>query len=349
MKIADLRIFESDNWKEEYNKRINDAIVSAVESIDSVEKAKSVIRWGNFNVKDSEDRWHHPEVSDIFKENPEIKNLVVGKFDELLASEDAFIPFLKEFTGSPIFNIMIQRKRKEFAKFFFDHLTLTDGILSFDHEEIKNHPHHDTILSMLIEEDYDMILGYLKQIVDAIPAATVTFDFSLDGKRSFLHDGRNAIKVSEKKFIPRLYRAALIAYMLDEYSGDSEAKDVVVHSKAYRGFSRTLQNAIKKMTVITEADLYKDEYRLFTERTAAPEFFSALGDLIALLENTNHVAKDIFAWFYQLPRHGQLHDDKKKFLDSFQEVMSRSGLVNMLKIESIFDDGRRLRELAFYD
>ena len=350
MKFSDLQfVFESDNWKEEYNAKIKEAVVRAVEGISSIEDAKSVIRWGNFNVKDSEDRNHHPEVVEIFKEYPDIKDMVLKKFDEILTDEASYVSFVKEFTGSPVFKRVIDRKRKEFAEFFFKNLSVKDGVLSFDHEQIKNHPHDHTILSVLVEEDYDAIIGYLKEVVNHIPPAKVEFSFDLAGKKSWSVEGRNAIKVSEKGFIPRLYRAAMIAYVLDEHSGETDAKDVVVKSPAYRGFSRTLQNSIKKMTTITEADLYKEEYALFLERHACPEFFRSLQDFISLLENTQHVGKDIFAWFYNLPRHGQMHDEKKKFLDTFQEVLGRSGIFDLLKTESIFDDGRRLSELAFYD
>ena len=350
MKFSDLQtVLESDNWKEEYNARIKEAIIKAVEGISSVDTAKAVIRWGNFNVKDSEDRNHHPEVVEIFKEYPEIEEMVLKKFDEILTDEESYVSFVKEFTGSPVFKRVINRKRKEFAEFFFKNLSVKDGILSFGHEQIKNHPHDHTILSVLIEEDYDTILEYLKQVVEHIPAAKVSFDFDLAGKKAWSVEGRNAIKISEKGFVPRLYRAAMIAYTLDEYSGELDAKEIVVKSPAYRSFSRTLQNAIKKMTTITEADLYKEEYALFLERHACPEFFRTLKDFISLLENTQHVGKDVFAWFYNLPRHGQMHDEKKKFLDTFQEVLGRSGIFDLLKTESIFDDGSRLTELAFYD
>jgi hypothetical protein len=41
MKFSDLQfVFESDNWKEEYNAKIKEAIVRAVEGISSIEDAK---------------------------------------------------------------------------------------------------------------------------------------------------------------------------------------------------------------------------------------------------------------------------------------------------------------------
>jgi hypothetical protein len=352
MKITDIvKLLESDSdsWRKEYRKNLLDAITTAISKIKTIDDAKSVIRWGNFNVKDSEDSWHHPTVLEVFKQFEGVKEAVLEKFDEILTDEASYVSFVKEFTGSPVFKLVVDRNRKVFAEFFFKNLSVKDGILSFGHEQIKNHPHDHTILSILVEEDYDAILEYLKQVVDHIPSAKVSFQFDLDGKNAWGIEGRNAIKVSEVGFVPKLYRAAMIAYVLDTYSGEYDAKEVVVKSQAYRGFSRTLQNSIKKMTTITEADLYNEEYALFLARTACPEFFSSLKDFISLLENTQHVSKDIFAWFYNLPRHGQMHNEKKKFLDTFQEVMSRSGIFDLLKTESIFDDGRRLSELAFYD
>ena len=350
MKFSELQnLLESDKWKEEFTTRLRDALIKAIEGISSVEEAKSVIRWGNFNVKDSTDYSHHPEVSEIFKDHPDIKEMVLKKFNEILTDEESYVSFIKEFTGSAVFKPVVNLKRKEFAEFFFKNLSVQDGILSFGHERIKNHPHDHTILSILIEEDYDAILEYLKEVVAHIPAATIKFEFDLEGKKSWGIEGRNAIKLSEKGFVPRLYRAAMIAYTLDEYSGENDAQEIITKSAAYRGFARSLQNSIKKMTTITEADLYKEEYALFLERHACPEFFRSLQDFISLLENTRDVGRDIFAWFYNLPRHGQMHDDKKKFLDTFQEVLGRSGIFDMLKTESIFDDGRRLSELAFYD
>ena len=349
MKISDLTIFESDNWKEEYTARIKTAIDKAVEEIDSIEKAKQTIRWGNFNVKDSEGMNHHPEVAEVFKDYPDVKEEVLKKIDGLLTDDASLISFIKEFTGSTIFKPVVKRNEKMFTEFFFKNLTVKDGKLQFGHKDIENHPHDHTILSILVESDYNTILEYLTKVVEQIPQAKVSFNFDLQNKKAWGIEGRNAIKVSEEGFVPRLYRAAMIAYVLDEYSGEYDAKEIVVKSPAYRGFSRSLQNSIKKMTTITEADLYKEEYALFLERHACPEFFRTLRDFISLLEDTHNVGKDIFAWFYNLPRHGQMHDEKKKFLDTFQEVLSRSGIFDMLKTESIFDDGRRLSELSFYD
>lgn len=349
MKISELKIFESDSWEQEYNARIKTAIEKAVEEIDSIEKAKQTIRWGNFNVKDSEGMNHHPEVAEVFKDYPDIKEKVLKKIDGLLTDDTSLISFIKEFTGSTILKPVVNRNQELFTQFFFKNLLVKDGKLQFAHKEIENHPHDHTILSILVDTDYEVIIEYLKQVVEQIPAAKVSFTFDVQHKNSWGNEGRNAIKVSEAGFVPRLYRAAMIAYVLDEYSGEYDAKEIVVKSPAYRGFSRSLQNSIKKMTTITEADLYKDEYALFLERHACPEFFRTLRDFISLLEDTHNVGKDIFAWFYNLPRHGQMHDEKKKFLDTFQEVLSRSGIFDMLKTESIFDDGRRLSELSFYD
>lgn len=350
MKITDivkLLESESDSWHEEYRKNLLDTITSAVSEIKTIDGAKSVIRWGNFNVKDADDRWHHPPLSEVFKEFPTVKEMVLAKFDEIV-NDDTRVSFIKEFAGSPILKDVINRHKKEFTKFFFDNLVVTDGKLAFKDLEIENHPHHDVILRVMIDEDHDMILGYLKTVVQQIPAATIKFDFDFSNKKGW-HDGRAAIQLSEKGFVPKLYRAALIAYMLDEYSEEEDAQNIVKKSQSYKSFARSLQNAIKKMTTLTEADLYHEENSLLVSRGQAPDFFSALHDTICLLENADRVGKEIFSWFYHLPRHGQMHPEKQKFLDSFQEVLTRSGISNMLKAESIFSNGRRLRDLAYFD
>ena len=130
--------------------------------------------------------------------------------------------------------------------------------------------------------------------------------------------------------------------------GDEIARKILTSSPGYRAYARGLKKEIAKMLHITEADVYDEDKKLFMDHHALPDFFKALADYICLLDDANAVGKEIFAWFYHLPRHGQIHQDKKRFLDVFTEVMSHSNLFGFVKLESVFDSGEYLREL-YYD
>jgi hypothetical protein len=103
------------------------------------------------------------------------------------------------------------------------------------------------------------------------------------------------------------------------------------------------------MLTVTEANVYQDDYSLFLDAHGFSAFVDSLGQFIRMLDDAHEVGRDVFAWYYHLPRHGQVHGDKKRFLDTYQEVISRSKLMHMVKLESIFDDRSNLQDIIDYE
>lgn len=354
MKLSDITrtLQESEDWSKKRAANEKAAILAAIDSANTLEDFKALINWGNFSAKplagDDQSHNYSTSVKDFFKENPDSEELVIKKLTANLDSEDSIVNFVKLFYGSSVFSLVADANQKMFSKFFASSLTVDNGEVVFKQEKIKSHTLAREILKMLIEEDLDLLLTSLKTAVKGLPNASVKFIF--DGShRGNSWDGRGAISVSENGFVPKLHRAALIAFEIDEHLSSDDAKKIVMGSPQYRSFTRALRHAINKMLSVTEADVYTDEFSFFLNRHYFTDFIRALTDFVRLLDDAREVGRSIFAWYYHLPRHGAVHPEKSKFLEVFSEVLSRSTLAEMTKLECVFDNGEKLSELSHFD
>ena len=338
---------EYDDWRKTLKDQRRSEVIAAIDNIKTLEDASKIISYGNLRVPSGEDgRTVHHDVKEFADEEPEIFKDLTKKINGLITNSDDMAFFVKNFFYTLVFDDVLHSREKEFVDFFVANLKVDGTDIIFMHDDIKHFPKSKKILMMLIERDPDLIEAALKEMISALPTSTVKFEFA-PTKKGWI-DGRNIIKV-EDGFVPALYRVCLVAYAFDEFDGDSNARTLILKSPQYKSFARSLKNEIKRMLTITEANLYLEDYEVFLNSHALPEFFRALRDFVCLLEDAHMLGKHIFAWFYHLPRHGQMHKEKKDFLSVFTEVFSRSNIGDYTNLTPIFDNGEKLSELAYYD
>ena len=276
------------------------------------------------------------------------KKALKEKVQSLVKTEEDVVEFIKEnllyFFSERDIEATIGEVYAKFLKDSIDFGEPGKNELEFKQEEIKKWAMHPVNVKLMVTYHSDEILAHIKSVAQTLESPTVKLDFSQGGN---FWDGRKAIKVSGN-FIKHFVHVCYLARAFDNEMDDDQARKIMTSSQGYRIYARGLKKEIAKMLHITEADVYDEENKLFMDSHSLPDFFKALSDYICLLDDANTVGKEIFAWFYHLPRHGQYHNAKKKFIDVFTEVMSRSNLFGFVKLESVFDSGEYLREL-YYD
>lgn len=270
------------------------------------------------------------------------------KLQELVQTEDDVVEFIKEnllyyFTEKDI-EASIGEIYGKFLESSLDFGEPGKNEVEFKQEEIKKWAMHPVNVNLMVKFHKDSVLTHIKNVAQTMEQPTVKFDFEKGGN---FWDGRKAIQVSGN-FIKHFVHVCYLARAFDKLEGDEDARKIITSSSGYRTYARGMKKEIAKMLHITEADVYDEENKLFMDRRSLPDFFKALADYICLLDDANEIGKEVFAWFYHLPRHGQIHKDKQGFLDVYTEVMSRSNLFNFVKLESVFDSDGYLREL-YYD
>lgn len=347
MRVSDIIPILTESSDYQTEKKNN--ILSALGEVKSLEDLGKIVSYGSFRIKvgDSDHTTYYENASTIVEETPEIEQAMLEIIEKHLQNDDDIVFYF----GSGLhyivdFDKVLETKRKLFTEFFIRELELIDGKLQFKSEKIKQFPNYKKIMKLLLEHDHSAIYKLFGQMLSQLPTPKVKFDFKDTG---FSWRGSGAISVDPKEFVHRFYHLCVLAYYLDEFSGNEEARSSVFKCQQYKSFSRGMRNEIKKMTSITEADVYQEEYSLFLNRHAVPEFFKSLSQFIRLLEDVHTLGRDIFAWFYHLPRHGQMHSEKQKFLDVYSETISRSNLMQYVKLESIFDDRSGLQDLVGYE
>lgn len=336
-----------DDWKKELNDKRRNQIQSAIDGIQSLGDAAKIISFGNFRVLGDDGYTVHHDVKEFVDEEPEIFKGLVNKLVGLIVDEDSMAKFIKGFFYTLVFDEVLHQKEKEFVDFFVKNLKVEDTDLVFMHEDIKHFPKAKKILTMIIRRDPELVETAIKQMISAIPTSHVKFDFNPTRSKGWF-DGRKVIDVADG-FVSAIYRISLITYIFDEIDGDTLARDTLLKSPQYKSFARSLKNEIKKMLTITEANLYTEDYSIFLNSHALPEFFRVLRDFVCLLEDSYSIGQQIFAWFYRLPRHGQMHKEKNEFLQVFMDVFSKSNIGTFTDLTPIFDDGHKLSELSYYD
>ncbi len=270
------------------------------------------------------------------------------KLQELVKTEADVVEFIKE-------NLLYYFSEKDiessiggiYGEFLKNNLEFGEpgkNEVEFKPAEIKKWAMHPVNVKLMVKYHEADVLAHIKSVAQSLEQPTVKFNFAQGGN---FWDGRKAIQVSGN-FVKHFIHVCYLAREFDVVLGDEEARKILTSSQGYRVYARGLKKEIAKMLHITEADVYDADKKLFMDRHSLPDFFKALADYICLLDDANDVGKEIFAWFYHLPRHGQVHKDKQNFLDVFTEVMSRSNLFNYVKLESVFDSNEYLREL-YYD
>ena len=271
------------------------------------------------------------------------------KVQELVKTEADVVEFIKEnllyFFSERDIEATIGDVYGEFLKDSIDFGEPGKNELEFKQEEIKKWAMHPVNVKLMVTYHTDAVLAHIKSVAQTLESPTVKLDFSQGGN---FWDGRKAIKVSGN-FIKHFVHVCYLARAFDNEMDDDKARKIITSSQGYRIYARGLKKEISKMLHITEADVYDEDNKLFMDSHSLPDFFKALSDYICLLDDANQVGREIFAWFYHLPRHGQYHKDKKKFVeDVYTEVMSRGNLFGFVKLESVFDSDTYLREL-YYD
>ena len=294
---------------------------------------------------------HYEFNQDGVKKAAGYKELLVAlkeKLQELVKTEDDVVEFIKEnllyyFTEKDI-EASIGEVYGEFLKNSLEFGEPGKNEVEFKQEEIKKWAMHPVNVNLMVQFHKDSVLAHIKNVAQTMEQPTVKFDFEKGGS---FWDGRKAIQVSGN-FIKHFVHVCYLARAFDKFEDDEDARKIITSSSGYRAYARSMKKEIAKMLHITEADVYDEENKLFMDRHSLPDFFKALSDYICLLDDANEIGKEIFAWFYHLPRHEQIHKDKQGFLDVYTEVMSRSNLFNFVKLESVFDSDGYLREL-YYD
>ena len=347
MRVQDIipRLLESNDYQTE--KKNN--ILSALSEVNSLEELGKIYSYGTFkiNVGDSEHTTYYEDAVKIVESTPEIEQAILEIINNSLnADEDIVFYFGSGLHYLVDLEKVLKTKRKLLTEFFMKELQLVGGKLQFKSEKIKQFPNYKKVMNLLLDHDHDAIYKLFREMLSQLPTPKVKFDFS-NTNTSWM--GSRAIEIEPKEFVHRFYHLCVIAYYIDNFSGDEEAQSLVFKCPQYKAFARGMKTEIRKMTSITEADLYQDDFALFLNRHAMPDFFKSLSQFIRLLEDVHEIGRDIFAWFYHLPRHGQIHDDKKKFLDVYSEVISRSNLMQFVKLESIFDNRADLQDLVGYE
>lgn len=347
MKFLDLipkRLFESS----EYEQRRNKLILDALSKVTSLTELQKMVSHGTFRIKDPVDgeQNYYDGASSIIKEFSDIKEAFFKIIDDNINNDDDIVEFLSSGLHYVAgFEEVLKLKRELFAEFFLRQLKIDDGQIRFENEKIKKFTNYKKVMMVLLDKDREMILSMFKQVVAQLVTPTVSFDFSPQ-KSQF--DGRAAIKLTPK-FMTSFNHVCAIASFIDEHGGDDDAVNILFSSPQYKAFSRSLKNSIKKMLTITEADVYQPGFEMFMNYHLAPGFFEALGSFIRFLKDATEVGRDVFAWFYHLPRHGQVHSNKKEFLNTYSEVLSRGKLMNLVKVSSVFDDRSGLEDLVYFD
>ena len=273
---------------------------------------------------------------------------VLGKLRDLVKTEDDVVEFIKEsflyYFNEKEIEAAIGEIYGKFLESSLDFGEPGKNEVEFKQEEIKKWAMHPVNVNLMVKFHKDSVLTHIKNVAQTMEQPTVKFDFEKGGN---FWDGRKAIQVSGN-FIKHFVHVCYLARAFDKFEDDEDARKIITSSSGYRAYARAMKKEITKMLHITEADVYDEENKLFMDRHSLPDFFKALSDYICLLDDANEIGREIFAWFYHLPRHGQIHKDKQGFLDVYTEVMSRSNLFNFVKLESVFDSDGYLREL-YYD
>ena len=333
---------------EDYQTEKKDMILAAIDACESMEDMSKLISYGSFRIKQGEDYRYFDDASKYVKDNSDVEQAIVKKTASLIKGDDEIVQYLSTGIYYTIdFDKILDIHRDMFTEFFMRELVLIDGKIEFKSEKVKPFPLYKKVMNTILAHDGDAINKMFAQMVSELPTPKVKFDFSKAVGFSFRNS--KVIEVSPKEFVSRLYHVCVVAHYLDEFAGDDNAKNIIYKCQPYKAFSRSLKNEIKKMLTITEANVYQDDYSLFLDTHGFSAFIDSLGQFIRMLDDAHEVGRDVFAWYYHLPRHGQVHGDKKRFLDTFQEVISRSKLMHMVKLESIFDDRSNLQDIIDYE
>ena len=333
---------------EDYQTEKKDMILAAIDACESMEDMSKLISYGSFKIKQGEDYRYFEDAARYVKDNSDVEQALVKKTASMIKGDDDIIHYLSTSIHYVVdFDKILDIHRDLFTEFFMRELALVDGKIEFKSEKVKQFPLYKKVMNTILSHDGEAINKMFAQMVSELPTPKVKFDFSKAVGFSFRNS--KVIEVSPKEFVSRLYHICIVAYYLDEFEGEDTARNTIFKSQPYKAFSRSLKNEIKKMLTITEANVYQDDYSVFLDSYGFSAFIDSLGQFIRMLEDAHEIGRDVFAWYYHLPRHGQVHGDKKRFLDTYQEVISRSKIMHMVKLESIFDDRSNLQDIIDYE
>ena len=347
MRVQDIipRLLESNDYQTE--KKNN--ILAALAKVKSLEELGKIISYGSFRItpEGSEHTNYYDDAQKIIAETPEIESALLDVVEKnLQTDEDIIFYFSSGLHYSVDFDKVLKSKRDMFTSFFMKEIQLVGGKIEFKSEKIKQFPLYKKIMMLLLKHDHDAIYSMFKEMMDQLPSPKVKFDYTNAGYR---WRGSEAIAVDPKQFVSKFYHLCVIAFYLDDFAGNENTRTLVFKSPQYKAFARGLKNEVRKMLSITEADIYQEEFKMFLDSHSTSEFFRTLSQFIRMLDDVRDVGRDVFAWYYHLPRHGQVHGEKKKFLSVYSDVISRSNLMQFVKLESIFDDRSDLQDLVGYE
>ena len=340
MKLTSL-LFES-----EYQQAFNKAVIDLIKSKETLDDLLTIGKSSYFSIDIPEYRHKSVSLSELLA-IPSAAELIRKKLDTFVNDERSFIAFMESnFRFHETLDWVLEKNHDLVVKLISTKLTVKNNVVQIDGEKISNILMNKRMIEHLIKKEPRIIEDVITRQIEALPNTSISFDFS-NGRKGAFFDGRGAIQISEKHFIQPLYNAIIFAKMFESETGDRQFVQLIANSAEYRFFCRKLSGAINRMLNITEADVYQEEFEMLLNRTGMGSFFDALYSFVSILEDAEEVGKRIFSWWYHLPRTGQLHKDKKNFLDVYSSCLEN--VSKFVKIESFLDsDESRLHNISYY-